>query len=311
MRKSRAFTLIELLVVVAIVALLIALLLPALSKARTIAKKNKCLANLQGIGIAINAYMSQNNDITPEQYWVMIRATVFGPKCTGTFGGGNYVEGVWIEQLVADGCAPQIRKTGESGTGLAQYAFCGRGMFLCPSAVDGNVGITRNNYDTTTNNYQFAAVDRSITQDTYGLNAFFCSNMGYDGNGNRAYPPSMAPGTPGNTKDTGNISSTDGNLRPYSGTAMRIYRGGRNMIPGSIIAYDGCALGANNGVYMCAASGPQYGLMMRHFNAPNYLFGDGHAEWSSQYHKLKSGSCTALLNPAQWQHRTNTGGLQP
>ncbi len=61
----RGFTLIELLVVISIIALLIALLLPALSRAKTAAMGSKSLSNLRQQGIAMNAYLVDQNGRYP------------------------------------------------------------------------------------------------------------------------------------------------------------------------------------------------------------------------------------------------------
>lgn len=56
----RAFTLIELLVVISIIALLIAVLLPALSNARSAARRTLCLNNQRQLGIVWHLYADQN-----------------------------------------------------------------------------------------------------------------------------------------------------------------------------------------------------------------------------------------------------------
>jgi len=57
--KSK-FTLTELLIVIAIIAILASMLLPAISNAKTIAKKIQCLGNLKQIGVAQIPYAGDN-----------------------------------------------------------------------------------------------------------------------------------------------------------------------------------------------------------------------------------------------------------
>jgi prepilin-type N-terminal cleavage/methylation domain-containing protein len=66
MKVRKGFTLIELLVVVAIIALLIAILLPALGRAKTIAKRTVCLTNMKAIAQGTRAYATGNEDLLPE-----------------------------------------------------------------------------------------------------------------------------------------------------------------------------------------------------------------------------------------------------
>lgn len=64
-RRRSGFTLIELLVVVAIIALLIAILLPSLARARELAKRTACAANVSGMGKGLYTYATENADIYP------------------------------------------------------------------------------------------------------------------------------------------------------------------------------------------------------------------------------------------------------
>jgi prepilin-type N-terminal cleavage/methylation domain-containing protein len=63
--SRRAFTLIELLVVIAILAILMALLLPTLASAHEKGLRIACVSNLRQMGIAIQAYSSDNDGRIP------------------------------------------------------------------------------------------------------------------------------------------------------------------------------------------------------------------------------------------------------
>ena len=65
-RGALGFTLIELLVVISIIAILISILLPALAKARELANRAVCMANIRGVIQSMTIYAQSNNGSFPE-----------------------------------------------------------------------------------------------------------------------------------------------------------------------------------------------------------------------------------------------------
>jgi len=62
---SNGLSLVELLVVISVIALLIGLVLPALSRARSIAKQTVCQSKLRQWGLAFDIYAGQNDGFYP------------------------------------------------------------------------------------------------------------------------------------------------------------------------------------------------------------------------------------------------------
>jgi prepilin-type N-terminal cleavage/methylation domain-containing protein len=61
MEKRRGFTLIELLVVIAVIAILMAILIPALGRARELARRTACQGNLRQLQIAWESYAAEHD----------------------------------------------------------------------------------------------------------------------------------------------------------------------------------------------------------------------------------------------------------
>jgi prepilin-type N-terminal cleavage/methylation domain-containing protein len=111
-RKLAGFTLIELLVVIAIIALLIGILLPALSKARQVARSTVSLANLKNLPMALQSYMVENKDTMPSPQVDSFNANgqvIPGGNALPFVFGGTYASQRWRSQAPGADTPPFLR----------------------------------------------------------------------------------------------------------------------------------------------------------------------------------------------------------
>ncbi len=152
-KTAAAFTLIELLVVISIIAILVSILLPALAKARELANRAVCMANIRGIVQAMVTYAQSNDGGFPATY-------VPGPESDGNGSVTRYIENrpviVYNYTLAADltpDAVVQYWYSYGQGDNLHSHAFAANptasmwflvlegyatpSIFVCPSDIYG------------------------------------------------------------------------------------------------------------------------------------------------------------------------------
>lgn len=142
--KLTKFTLIELLVVIAIIAILAALLLPALARAREMARRIACLNNEKQIGIAMALYVDDADSYYPlHSDWGNICGAV---GTVNTYGGqtpvndrplNSYICDTQIAHCPSDKGDPyQDNVTAFGGWGNSYLPPWGRNHFATAMATD-------------------------------------------------------------------------------------------------------------------------------------------------------------------------------
>ena len=120
-KSGTGFTLIELLMVVAVIALLLAILMPALSRARALAKRAVCTRHLQQLGIAWNSYLTDYNN----RFYQLPNANMY-------YGGWHSKKGWW----------PRVLNLYVYGVGADSMTEQSAKVFCCPADRGGVPGLS-------------------------------------------------------------------------------------------------------------------------------------------------------------------------
>ena len=139
--KKRGFTLIELLVVISIIALLIAILLPSLARAKELANRAVCSANVRGIIQSCYIYAQSNNSqfpATPSYTGTTPPAavTITAGGAPGGPAGATPASPYSAGSIISDWYGPATIATGDPLSCLWMLVLQGQDTpksFICPS----------------------------------------------------------------------------------------------------------------------------------------------------------------------------------
>lgn len=156
--RRNGFTLIELLVVISIIALLVSILLPSLARARALARKTVCLANLRRLAMGGHFYVEGDGVFPP----VRMKYNPDGSAYVNDFGRSKPR---W-QWFMVDGVGPAIAPDPyEKPFGDGETTTMTNDYFLCPSLTDKHERDIRNGaYGY---NYQYLGDSRSVSGGKY------------------------------------------------------------------------------------------------------------------------------------------------
>jgi prepilin-type N-terminal cleavage/methylation domain-containing protein/prepilin-type processing-associated H-X9-DG protein len=289
-QRRNAFTLVELLVVIGIMAVLISILLPALSRARESAKTVQCASNMRQIGIGMHMYCNENRGAVPPGN------DFAAPTGYGTSSANpavpfwSFFELLYINKYVhQEPRKPWVPANGNIPTGFYGVIFptAEKGVFGCPSE------------DITSPGASDGAFDVHLH---YGMNI------------------QAAP--------TLSISAA----RPADGSYFRTPKGIKwgQLKAGRIVLAE--QYGTESVIQTPIKSSQLPAIVVKHVklrhgstrtlnkdgqNGANYLFGDGHVEYSLVYHRAMNTIPSSTYQNLKdnytqwWDHGTMPGAQYP
>ncbi len=206
------FTLIELLVVVAIIAILASMLLPALTKARDMARRTSCGNQLKQVNMANMMYADENDGYLPNpaifSWW---RADWMNALVNG-----KYISGDRQPSATTTGAAGSAYKMFTcTSWNIVVHASGGPGNYMINQELAGNEPTWRSwrpeglpnpsNITTTTESGAY-------NTDTGNFASFHLAYNRYTGGANTGYMGGLGRANRGNHNGTNNLSFADGHL---------------------------------------------------------------------------------------------------
>lgn len=283
--RKRGFTLIELLVVIAIIAILAAVLFPVFARAKMAAKKTADLSNTKQIGMGIQMYLADSDDVYPvnnhrlgsavvELHWSIMTmpymkneriyvspADKNGGWAPGCYDASTNNRGFGWPGGQNNGCASQGYGPGEYTIQVGRLSYLGNQLLMPRKRQDSDTSsaVVATMVDQVADTILIAPMSESLE----------CMRKGGPGTETRSYRPTLA------VRDSASLTNSFSNGLPAGSQLWALTRAEAE----SIFTCN------NPGV--SGTSTPDSVLRYTHpgrfDNGNNYVFADGHAKFSEFY----------------------------